>query len=253
MMAPATSKHSRSKGRKVDTPLYEERYLAFIDILGFASIVEKSRLDAALVLQINQALSGISKRAQSTRSTKLGLEAASFSDTIVLSLPATLPGLFHLFEMLDGFSVDLLSMNMLFRGAVVRGLALHTAEVIYGPAVLEAYKLESSVSFHPRIMISRPVLDDVRRFPNQALIDKYVIVDGHDVPYLNPFAQWHEDHNTPLLLKRLVQLQTIIATGLLENGNQPSICEKYKWLARKLNNFISKVGLQDKIMHIALD
>jgi hypothetical protein len=160
-------------------------------------------------------------------------------------------------QTIDDLSMDLLSMNMLFRGAVVKGKLLHTAEVIFGPALVHAYSLESTVSFHPRIMISGDVYGDAASsdYSHQKLIPRYIVADKHDVPYLNLFARWHGmKGNWPNdALQTLVKLQTIIATGLIDNAGRPPVNEKYKWIARRLNGFIRTAGLQSKIAEIPFE
>jgi class 3 adenylate cyclase len=236
---------------------YDLRYVAFVDILAFASIVERSERDVLLIRNISEALKVISRRVANARSTELGLEATAFSDTVVFSVPISADGLLHMLQAIDDLSMELLSKNMLFRGAVVKGKILHTAEAVFGPALLHAYKLESAVSFHPRIMVSAEVYSDAasKNYRRQELTPRYIVADKHDVPYLNLFARWHgaKSNWSKDTIEKLVTLQTIIATGLIENANSPPINEKYKWIARRLNVFIRSAGLQNKIAEIPLE
>jgi len=247
----------REKSEPATEVAYEQRYVAFVDILGFASIVEKSEIDGTLVRKLNEALGGINRRAASARSEELRLEATTFSDTVVLSVPVTPDGLLHMFQTIDDLSMDLLGMNMLFRGAVVRGKLWHTTEAIFGPALVGAYYLEAKVSFHPRIMVSKEVLGDAssQSYAPLQLVSRYISTDAHDIPYLDLFARWHDVSTnwTREVLEKLISLQKIIATGLIENAENPPICEKYKWIARKLNLFIRTAKLQGKIGFIELE
>jgi hypothetical protein len=255
-MSPRPAKGKR-KSREAAKKGYEERYLAFVDILGFSNIVARSENDDGLVGNLSAALHGISRRVANARSTALGLEATALSDTVVLSVPTSAEGLLHMMQTIDDLSMDLLSLKMLFRGAVVKGKLLHTAGAIFGPALLYAYKLETTVSFHPRIMVSGEVYEDAASaaFKAQKLIPKYIVADKHDVPYLNLFARWHSlKGEWPTdALRQMVTLQTIIATGLIENANKPPVAEKYKWIARRLNSFVRRGGLKEKIAEIILD
>jgi hypothetical protein len=52
---------------------------------------------------------------------------------------------------------------------------------------------------------------------------------------------------------KLVQLQDIIAAGLVAGAENPSVGEKYKWLARKLNRFIAKRELSSQIAAIEIE
>lgn len=237
---------------------YEDRYVAFVDILGFANIVESSRSKPEQVGRLHSALAQLNKRAQEGRSSAKGVEASSFSDTVVVSAPISADGLLVVFDGVSSFTADLLSMNMLLRGAVVRGKLLHSERAIFGPALVHAYQLESTVSFHPRVMVDSSVLNDIDYYAKDNVYkvkyEKFVVTDHHDVAYLSPFAEWHDRAElSEADTERLIALQAIIAGGLLSTKLSPAVCEKYKWLARKLNSFIRKRGIAEKIALIEVD
>lgn len=165
---------------------YEERYLAFVDVLGFADLVNRSRSAPQIVEQLHQALHSLSARTRAARSDILCLEATSFSDTVVLSVPVGAIELLRMVEIIDEFSVDLLSNNMLFRGAIVQGEVLHTQDYVFGPALIAAYRSETNVSFHSRIIFDDAVFAIAQSEPR---LQRYVIADAYDIPYLNPFAR----------------------------------------------------------------
>jgi hypothetical protein len=230
---------------------YEDRYVAFVDVLGFADLVSRSQSSPQIVARLHNALSQLSARARSARSQDLGLEAASFSDTVVLSAPVGDTELLRIVEIIDEFGFDLLSSSMLFRGAIVRGLVRHTPDYIFGPALVSAYRLETNISFHPRIMFDTAAFATARDDPR---FERYLVADAYDVPYLNPFARWQTDE--PLsgeALAGLVQLQSIIANGLMAGASNPSVGEKYKWLGRKLNRFIQSSNSRLELEPLSLD
>ena len=235
---------------------YEDRYLAFIDILGFSNLVASSASDPSLVEHIYSALSDISTRTKASRSDEMQMEATSFSDTVIISTPVGDPELLHLLEVINEFSFGLLSRNMLFRGALVQGQVLHRPDLIFGPALVAGYRLESEKSFHPRIMLDPKVFGAVKHAsdPFRIQIGRQVIIDNYDVPYLNPFARWNvEETLAQDRLAELVQLQEIVAAGLMAGSGNPSVGEKYRWLGRKLNRFLELHNLADKIQLLDFD
>ncbi|MBB1247690.1 hypothetical protein [Rhizobium sp. G21] len=236
---------------------YEERYLAFIDVLGFSDMIRKTREQPKLIAVVHEALVGITTTALSSRSSILGIQATSFSDNVVISLPLSGPGLFHLFGLMNNFSQELLGLGMLFRGAIAKGAALHTEDVIFGPALVEAYNLETKVSLHPRIMLSDPVLEDAKRYAGKStdqfnLFKRLVREDPFDVPYLNFFTEWEEDDVAwqPGSLAKLNVLRVIIERGLTENAKNPNVAEKYRWMARQLDQFVMSKRLGAKVPKI---
>lgn len=220
---------------------YEERYFAFIDVLGFSNIVKRSATDGVVVAQIFDALTSISDGAESARRAGLEIEATSFSDNVVLSAPVTQKSLLGMFEIIGNLSADLLSKSMLFRGAIVKGKAIHNSSVVFGPALVDAYRLETSTSFHPRIMLSDPVFEDISNYRDGgdgADFSHWVTAGSLDVPHLNPFAYWTGGDASAAKILSLVHLQTVVVAGLIGNYNVPAVSEKYKWLARRFNSFV---------------
>lgn len=233
---------------------YQDRYLAFVDILGFSNLVSRSVSDLSVIKRLKSALFDISDRASAARSEELNLEVTSFSDTVVISSPVGDAELLHMLQIIDDFGFDLLSKSMLFRGALVRGKVLHSAAYVFGPALIDAYKLETNTSFHPRIMLSPDVYAAIKHAadPLKDQLNKYLVVDAYDLPYINPFARWELGFNADQHLSEMVQLQDIITAGLMAGANYPSVGEKFKWLARKFNRFVARLDLEGKIAKIDL-
>ncbi len=229
---------------------YEDRFLAFVDVLGFADLVAQSETAGEIVVRLSRTLSALSKRASSARSEELHIEATSFSDPLVISDPASSDELFRMLEIIEELNFELLSANMLLRGAIVRGPVLHTSDFVFGPALVNAYRLETSISFHPRIMLAPQVYVATTSELESERFKRFVVLDNYDVPYLNPFARWQSIKCFQSeALEQLVQLQGIIAAGLLAGATNPSVGEKYKWLGRKLNRFLrentAKIDLEE--------
>jgi hypothetical protein len=80
--------------------------------------------------------------------------------------------------------VDLLHMGFLTRGAIVVGDLFHRDNVIFGPALLEAYQIESREAFYPRIIVSNKALEELA---DDVGDDGLVIDDGSGRKVLNPF------------------------------------------------------------------
>jgi hypothetical protein len=136
------------------------------------------------------------------------------------------------------------------------GSLLHRPDLIFGPALVDAYDLETKKSFHPRIMLDSSIYGAIQHAgdPTRDQLMRYLTIDPYDVPYLNLFARWQTE--IPLdaaALGELVQLQDIIAAGLVAGAENPSVGEKYKWLARKLNRFIAKRELSSQIAAIEVE
>jgi len=49
--------------------------------------------------------------------------------------------------------LDLLRQGVLTRGGITKGLLYHSSNIAFGPALIEAYRLESEVAVYPRVVL----------------------------------------------------------------------------------------------------
>jgi hypothetical protein len=72
----------------------------------------------------------------------------------------------------EELSRTLLRAGYFARGAITKGLLYHDHNMVFGPAFLEAYRLETTVSKFPRIMVPRSVAADGPVYAKMAHIGK---------------------------------------------------------------------------------
>jgi hypothetical protein len=101
------------------TPNYEERYCAFIDILGFRNLVKglHSASDATTLRDVMRKIHAPASGA--TVSPDVDFRAQSISDAIAIS--TTPMGLYKLLDAIERLAIDLLREGYFIRGALVRG------------------------------------------------------------------------------------------------------------------------------------
>jgi hypothetical protein len=135
--------------------MYLERYVAFADILGFTEIVKESARDNSPKRQ--EALVGALIEAGTYYpglNSPDDIQFQTFSDAIVMSSASTLTGLMHILFSMADLSIRLLRLGLLLRGAVAKGGLHHNDSIMFGPAFLEAYGIESRIAKYPRIVLS---------------------------------------------------------------------------------------------------
>jgi hypothetical protein len=156
--------------------IYSERYVAFIDILGFGNIVRRSVQSPEQAEALVQIFDRMHKRWSDQ-----GLQAThehmgedfrvqSFSDCTVISEAATPKGLMYLLLMVTQFSLDLMVSGFLVRGGIAKGLLHHSDQAVFGPAFLDAYALERDIACYPRIIVDKGTHKD---FENNHLADNW--------------------------------------------------------------------------------
>jgi hypothetical protein len=145
---------------------YDERYCAFVDILGFRQLIEGLSRDANQFAALRNLLARVhgTGSASSSEESHSDFRAQSISDAVAISTLPTQEGLADIFGALQSLAVDLLVEGYFVRGAVVRAPLYHDDRMVFGKALIQAYSFESEVAKYPRIVVSREVREDIIRF-----------------------------------------------------------------------------------------
>jgi hypothetical protein len=137
---------------------YQERVVAFIDLLGFADQVKASATDAAAQDKIGKLITIYDVFDWFvTEMIERLVKGGFFSDTFILS--ATLEQAFYLIRETGNLCRFLLLQGFPCRGAVVAGLLHHHERIMIGPALVDAYRAERSVAIYPRILVDDATRD----------------------------------------------------------------------------------------------
>jgi len=252
---------------------YSERYVLFIDILGFKSLIHKSRSkgqEENIVSRIVNVLSldrgAISDGYYQSRNVDKRSEPVfhTFSDFIVGSVEVSPHGLDCLLFAAWHITEDLLSKGLISRGGLAKGQVVFQATdeirsgFIFGPAFNEAYLLESTIANFPRIVLSREVRKDFEStiktksgFWGTELIRK--CDDGPSC--IDLFAAFRSESFLGGLGSPTdpAKLALIINENLDENDDNPRVYEKIQWLARRFidavssRNYLAAKAVVDKL------
>ena len=137
---------------------YNLRYVAFIDVLGFSDLV----LEADVKPELRRGIVWIIRKLRETLSEnqKEDFKVTQFSDCIVLSALPTTYGLHLVFTGVRMLFENLVQRNVLLRGGICLGNAVHDSETLFGPALVTAYKLDRPGS-PPRITLDATIVDNL--------------------------------------------------------------------------------------------
>lgn len=251
---------------------YEERIVAFIDILGFKNIIQESEKDLQKLTTINKVLQylknhessslwgielmEIEEDAQKKDLKKFSisdtLACTCFSDSIVVSVKIETNLVNEiassLIAKLSLIGAQLLTEGILIRGGITIGNLIHSGNgVVMGKALIEAYELELKVAKQARIVLSNKLLGRLN-FPLTTKSDRYPY---HQ--YLSRFNDgcvgFHQmiifqviQNSTQMeageIRKKLAQVRKVIITGLDFSFELPDVFQKYQWLMEEYNNLI---------------
>lgn len=223
---------------------YEERIVAFIDILGFANKISKSKNDEVSLNKLCKAIHSIKdyiKEAQDKLDLPDTSNVTQFSDSVVISLKMEDSyQMLSIFQLLKKIQVNLIRENILLRGGIVKGQLIHTNDILLGPGLVNAYYLESKCAQYPRIVIDPKVLWQFARLKgdkNSLRIKDYghhkTFIADEDgtsyIDYFNDLSEYLIYDNDELYFRDICEL---IRTNI--DSDDISTRIKYLWMREKI-------------------
>lgn len=245
---------------------YENRIVLFLDILGFKKIIEETEIKGQentdqttfLIETIKEM-----KEAVNLTSTETTKNVTQFSDSIVVSFAENdqkeIPRLF--FD-LQRLIAKLLARGILCRGAISYGKLYHKNDLVFGPALVDAYETESQAALYPRIILDQSVIDvmkyhyslenkhNYRKIRFDSDIQTYLKIDSDDKFYIDYFTgsmMFFEDRE---LNRVYADLRKIIINGL--RYKNPGVKIKYNWMKNKYNRlpeFLERINEDEELFY----
>jgi len=257
---------------------YEERLVAFIDILGFKEIVKQSENDTSKIELIYSVLNYLKKWEVPEKwslklvkieedAQKRGVEnfdmryktnTTSFSDSIVVSVKIdnnVNEMTSTLITNLSYIGAILFEKGILFRGGLTLGNIIHDENgTVFGQGLIDAYKLESNNAKYPRIILSDKLINKLNypittkrdRYPYHQYIDRFEdgSVGFHQMQYYQVMESW-EEMTIEKLTTSLDKVRKVIIKGLDESFENPDVFKKYKWLKEQYDKLVITDELVD--------
>jgi hypothetical protein len=243
---------------------YENRIVAFIDILGFKELVNQSISidstdDSHKIDELNKVLIS-ARRILDIDDPEKGLYTSrmvtQFSDSMVLSYRVDEESsLFNILINILHLVINLLADRILCRGGISYGKIIHTDKVIFGPALISAYDTESKAALYPRIIIDTTIIKKAIEYrvwghtaeDEQNYISEIVSEDTDQMYYVDYFlkAESEFDNLENDMPDHIKNLQEIIDRGIL--SEKPDLRVKYGWLANKYNSLLNEKKNPDHI------
>lgn len=225
---------------------YEDRVVAFIDILGFSAMVEKTSTDEKKLQRLTSALDDLHNKIWEWEADGVYSSFAftQFSDSIVISALAESTDSFGMLMQLLLGTMDLVDCyGILLRGGIVRGQLIHDNTMLVGPAMVEAYRLESKLAKYPRIIIEEELKrqfdenmeDYIKHHTNLVEVPGFNRLFKKDddgwyyLDYIQPDEEYNNESTPDEHLKNLGYLAE---KGLKSDEEKVRI--KYEWLKKKV-------------------
>ena len=269
----------------MNAAIYEERVIAFIDILGFGALVEKSANAPSVVGMISDALevaltdnvrsrtffdvheSKIPQEQLQTFRTEMALlnqafekqhqvTVSHFSDTVVLSAPASdMVGSQLVVDLAGRLTMSFWQGHkMLVRGGLTKGPLIHVqGGRLFGPAMNEAYYLESKIASFPRIVISDVCWDYFSLQPTFPALEFFFHHDddGHrSMSLAGAYRQILEaspmfminSSDRPTVFQELAETPASLS-AIKSSFTEDRVISKYDWLIPRIEELIKRYSL----------
>lgn len=224
---------------------YPEKYVAFVDILGFSDLVERADQDPDL----RKGLADILHIFQTTCGTipTLGTRVTQFSDSIVITANRTEQGLRSILSGCEWLTMNLIQYAVLLRGGVAVGRVSHESHILFGIGVNRAYQFEKSGG-PPRIGLATEVLVDIENYP----LFKNSAVSTTDpesgVPMLHTLRQVEHYDAVPIAGgivwdRTARRIADLIKANASDHDMPESARKKWIWLQGYWNRAVARFGI----------
>lgn len=244
---------------------YSERICCFLDVLGFrehikGTLNEDGTDNERRIRAIGDALDAVREVVQvERRVAAAGKRTTQFSDSLVISFPVNKEsGVFYALLEIMWVQMNLVKRGILCRGGIARGKLIHTNQLIFGPAMIDAHALESKAANYPRVILEQSIIDAgvaAHGRHHGAADEKESILrllekDGDGMYYIDYIAKIEAELDGPEEHPSyLMDLRNIAEPGL--RSGDPSIRVKYLWMREKFNTYLARMkeGAQRNAEH----
>lgn len=191
---------------------YNKKFIAFIDILGFKSLIDgiesNSKTSETDFKKVQSILNFLNEESLDSNGhhdlpvyektddgyiqKELGNPIITYvSDCVIISTDGTFDGFKSICNKITKLYTDIASDGIFMRGAIVYGNIYHKDRILFGSGYVKAYLLEEKKAVFPRVIIDKTVIDALKNnageFPLNDAGIKTDINDGEKYLRLFPF------------------------------------------------------------------
>ncbi len=240
---------------------YEERYVAFIDILGFSSLVNRAEEDSKLLKRLASALEEQGMYSELEAITeKLGsnepkgffknmFRVSTFSDNIVFSTKNNVIGLGLITLLSTIICIRLIYQGLFTRGAIAKGKLIHTNTIILGAGLIRSHELEKNAAIYPRILLDEIIVHEMDFLMKHGGVPDLRRQDFDGLWHLHIFhpsmlEMGSHTSGSYVSFNHALCRQEIERT-LHSSGDNLALKAKVSWLARYFNEYAVNFGLPE--------
>jgi hypothetical protein len=229
-----------------DKSILAECAVLYLDILGVSAMARGDRAEEELRRFEEAIRSAFQFELGTVHPSDETIRAAVFSDSFVAAIPsgsdetgARAEAISNLLFEAVSIQAQLALADYSVRGAVTVGRCHFHEGLIFGPALVEAVRLEQEGALDPRVVLSPGAVETLRAGRGERAVGEPIRID-HDglsfVDYLNSFS---EDPGVELG-DNLEAHRAIVARNLEAHATDLHRWRKHLWLAEYHNDFVRR-------------
>jgi len=247
---------------------YENRIVLFLDLLAFKKQINETIKDDREIFEktsfIIETIKEMTDVAQESPK-KTSKVVTQFSDSIVISFKSDdkkeIPKIFFVLQKLIA---KLIARDILCRGAISYGLLYHKNNMIFGPALVDAYETESKAALYPRVILDKSVIDIMRenyvimsksshpyrKIVFEEKVNSYLKTDTDDKFYIDYFSGAMIFYEGDDLFRIYRNLRKLIIKGLEHDNANINI--KFGWMKNKYNKLpesLTKINEEEDLFY----
>lgn len=179
-----------SQNSPASTYHYTECAVAYLDIIGFKDRISRSSADEGIIKGIAEAFSEVEEWLNTFRGDAPHVHTYMFSDSIVISSSDTTDS--SLMTLIAGVSMlqcALVAHRFLVTGGIATGLLYEAGAIMFGPAMVEAYRSERLARW-PRVVVAPSTLQRLRvHLPPRGGSPYFLCREDDGLTYVDYLAQ----------------------------------------------------------------
>lgn len=225
----------------------EKHLVGYVDILGTKDVIKKKSSDAALNSIYRCYLTALDWVKILNPTTDIPFKVKIFSDNIIVALSSDyyIEGENHpaiafnrMTTLLSALQRLLLDNDILCRGAITFDNLFIDDVMVWGPALVEAYELESKIAVYPRIILSETLKDWNNLLNTKVgdLFDMNNIKEDYDGQLFINYLNYPQDTLTQSIVNKSME-QT---NKILANETRENVKSKYRWHKKYLESLNNK-------------
>ena len=198
-----------------DTVVLDYFIVAFIDILGFSSMVryDCERRNGNKYLDRLKSCFSLIKEKQ-----EYGIDIKQFSDSIIISMSLDKNNFISIIDIAREIQIKLLKNFILTRGGISFGKHYTESDFLFSEGLINSYYLEKESAKNPRILLSQELLDLYEN--KDYLITAQKIIKEDDNKYFINYLNLIQADECKFILEQLYK----------SKATDYSVIEKYRWL-----------------------